>query len=1247
MVEKRNIRRKSQMARRSLSMMMAVVFFCACARQFEELDVVDVPQGEPARVSLTFTVPEMPAVTRAAGIDPESSDARTLQDLWIGFYDSVTGNRVADPYYTPLNVSLSYHQRKKIDNIPTVSGKCIIVAVANVGINSGLVAGKDQKPTLLLDLLKSDAASTFGGFQQIAMVMGSPDAVVRASPSLVMCGTYSRDRSVDDEPNSLAGGNPHGNDDDLTPVDIYPGNNTLAGAIHLRRLDSYITFNLIPAENVTVTPLSWQVCNLPGIGYVFDQKGKNAADLAAAPGTEIWTQWSSGDSTSGDNAEANAALNASYYHNSQIFGSNMFSRLTTGGFSFDFFQMENKHTGLLESTLESNDVSGWYPHREREYKTDEDGLNTGWYKSLVSETDYQAVANTLATPSAESGLSNNNASFVVIRARVEYYYKIDGNGTPNYQPVDPPADPNESGYVRRVGNALYTIHLGYCDGKDGSGNPTLATANDFNCFRNTKYTYTVYINGVDNIRVEAVRDPEGTEPQSGAEGTVTDLVSTLITLDSHYGVFNLGLTDKQREALFWRIQSPFDNQVIDLVGYSGETNLFVGSNLIDVTNNPDIRAALPKNQFYNWIQIRPTTDAETVAEYPGDPRLIGRRIRNIDNQADDENIIYPLNKIEPNPYWNAQKERIEGIFPDADPTSVEFSVKEIGPGEDKGVWYLEQLCDPVHFPHPKTSTKEDEVKWYTFFIDEFVYEYEYDPKQYSLTAEYADMPGDNYQGQEEKFSGTMDIDKWRTFANQDNRRLWLGLGNMYISKDRESIYSDALYLVTQESIQTYYGDDAEDGIGLEHTNESYRGSIGSTTDWWDLYNEATDYEETAAYDDVDGLLNMYNYVTKNQNSSYGKRVNWANVRMTDPEVKTTRLRVGSYHTKGVAERGRPNVGDVSNFTYYIPDHPDKFMMGCLARNRDLNHDDIVGANEMRWYLPTTPVYTRMMLGAVSLRSPLFNAAEYDQNSIVAGRGTHFSHYAGSDNRQLWAEELAAIGKLYEQNAHTMRCVRNLGQYMNLLPDSKQDAYKLINAAYIERKAEDGSDPRETVRIIDLAYYHPVSLRPAIQEGDYLPVHDVTSIMSYASRSFKYAYYDCNNDHIESDMVLGELKPNYLGYLDIRNDKDETDETNWTNSASVNGLCRAYYENDDRSDLGTWRVPNITELGILELLSIIDYHNRYISCTREYFIGDPDSRGRFQWYMKAGGGNDPINNMMTAATKNNGKIYLRCVKDVIE
>ena len=112
-----------------------------------------------------------------------------------------------------------------------------------------------------------------------------------------------------------------------------------------------------------------------------------------------------------------------------------------------------------------------------------------------------------------------------------------------------------------LANATYVEILGEGKGTNAKGEPISATvkytihlgdfaadATDFNVNRNTFYNYTVTVNGVENIVVEAEKKEmwDDDEFQHGAEGTVINLEGSkmVYTLDAHYEqvLLNLDLT---------------------------------------------------------------------------------------------------------------------------------------------------------------------------------------------------------------------------------------------------------------------------------------------------------------------------------------------------------------------------------------------------------------------------------------------------------------------------------------------------------------------------------------------------------------------------------------------------------------------------------------------------------------------------------------------------------------------------------
>lgn len=109
-----------------------------------------------------------------------------------------------------------------------------------------------------------------------------------------------------------------------------------------------------------------------------------------------------------------------------------------------------------------------------------------------------------------------------------------------------------SGAKDQMLNALvtYYIHLG--DFK--------TDVNDYSIERNTHYTYTVTIKGVESIQVEVATKTE--ERESGATGQVYIARESVYTFDSHYGqrVFAFDQESITPETVTWYVSTPFGRE---------------------------------------------------------------------------------------------------------------------------------------------------------------------------------------------------------------------------------------------------------------------------------------------------------------------------------------------------------------------------------------------------------------------------------------------------------------------------------------------------------------------------------------------------------------------------------------------------------------------------------------------------------------------------------------------------------------
>ena len=322
---------------------------------------------------------------------------------------------------------------------------------------------------------------------------------------------------------------------DNEAVDINPGVSKLAGAIHLRRMISQVKFNVsYNQDNISDFVIkSWKVVNTP---------------------THAWLKERGDDEKSANAADQRPAGANRYMTTDEMHELNQKENCL----SFDFWMLENKRTGLAPSgSFEKNP----YAYREREHKVD--GKNTGKFSALVE--------------SADSEDYNNMASYIVID--VEMLMSKDQNGKPI----------TDSDLKMRRVETQYRIHLGYAE---GSG---MAKVRDFNCRRNSKYTYNVTINNVNDVLVEAQND---NERNPAVEGTVSDVLDRYYEVDAHYSCINVYLEAAELRNFEYLIEA------YDLDG---------NEVTIDSQKMPTIPSDLEK--YMNWVEIRPTTGEEVLAQY--------------------------------------------------------------------------------------------------------------------------------------------------------------------------------------------------------------------------------------------------------------------------------------------------------------------------------------------------------------------------------------------------------------------------------------------------------------------------------------------------------------------------------------------------------------------------------------------------------------------------------------------------------
>ena len=147
------------------------------------------------------------------------------------------------------------------------------------------------------------------------------------------------------------------------------------------------------------------------------------------------------------------------------------------------------------------------------------------------------------------------------------------------------------------GDVTYYIHLGNFTNNHG----------DFTVRRNYHYTYTITVNGVDNIIAEAKAE-DNSEIQPGAEGNITHTTDAYldVRLDSHYETVLLKVeADVNAGTYAVRVNSPYSKNV-----------------MVKSTDSPADFEKKKKDLDYGWIRFgKPATTTtagnKAYRSYPG------------------------------------------------------------------------------------------------------------------------------------------------------------------------------------------------------------------------------------------------------------------------------------------------------------------------------------------------------------------------------------------------------------------------------------------------------------------------------------------------------------------------------------------------------------------------------------------------------------------------------------------------------
>ena len=279
---------------------------------------------------------------------------------------------------------------------------------------------------------------------------------------------------------------------------------------------------------------------------------------------------------------------------------------------------------------------------------------------------------------------------------------------------------------------------------------------------------------------------------------------------------------------------------------------------------------------------------------------------------------------------------------------------------------------------------------------------------------------------------------WKRSVNQADRMMHIILENAKYSSDGKSSVVNSMYTFNQKSIRTFYNTASAvpSGWGIESVMETDRLPVDEDMD--------------VARSTSNGRWNTWTYFKEKHKEWDG---GWWGEWVYNDFLWTDILNTTAEH----------ELNEDYNNVFYA----------CLMRNRDINGDNIVQENEVRWYLAAIDQLSDMYIGeyALDYESRLY---PYDplryQFPPNNGDGIKW-HYASStyDSRKngpniIWAEEGTSKGNYGDDqigNNYAYRCIRNLGlsidningepeDFVQFTPQS--DGTYIFNLEYLDPKA---------------------------------------------------------------------------------------------------------------------------------------------------------------------------------------------------
>lgn len=325
---------------------------------------------------------------------------------------------------------------------------------------------------------------------------------------------------------------------------------------------------------------------------------------------------------------------------------------------------------------------------------------------------------------------------------------------------------------------------------------------------------------------------------------------------------------------------------------------------------------------------------------------------------------------------------------------------------------------------------------------------------------------------------------------------------------------------------------------------------------------------------------------------------------------------------------------------------------CLGRNRDLNGNDYVDEDEIRWYIASIDQLTDLWIGEAALPTVarLYDTSKYVNGNIVTPHHVASSSLNSDQNDNvwiIWAEEGASRGgrsgsQGTNGSEYDYRCVRNLGISLdNLATETPESYVEITSGTYTVGSGQNRASYNEYV--MDLSKLDGSVLR-AGSGNTVLGKHferDNTNRTNYPSQKIAVIRSNSYNGKYKSGPIVwnsivgednspvcpsGYRLPNQreLMLLSIHFGYEQPDGEEWDNLFKAPGnaiwVSRTEYsfENYVRQDPGDKQTSYSGRSGF------------------GYQLAEFDNQGQLT---------GPCTFLLLNSTS--GTFYIRCVRDVIE